>query len=605
MVGQGVGIAIGAQDKFSWSQVGRTALSAGVTAGIGGGLADLARTSTGMTQTVLSSAAARVGVASAMTQGIGVATGLQSSFNWRGVAAAAAGGQVGAELGGALNGKLGSGFAGSVAQGSITGFAGGMTTAALQGGRIAAVQVATDAFGNALGGSLVDQMGSARSSQEDVLGQKIAELQRSPIWNAPGIDSTPSSSSFDSDAAYNQLVAAFSAPQNGTGRAPGVLLAANGVTEPGQPVAVSDAVGGLVRAASLDGHAARVAELQAMAGRALSAGEGDYVDANGVLNVLITGTVEPQTLPMGSTAWDPSMKSIVPDSQVVARGVTENGRGWERWDSGATAYAVPNPVLDVQELPPLSRADVGATFVPTKTEGGFWRGLTGDYRSVMEGPAPLSEKIGSGMRAVGGAVAHPFVELGNQYRDIWSLATGSPDSLRSDLRQNMVQGDYLGATLTQVGVLAGVAPLAAGAAGRMFATGVAAEGANANIVYRALTSADGEALAAGRDIVAKAPSGTWTAAEHVANAGPGAGGAAANSPWVSTTKVLDVARAYEGGNGIIAVDLNKVGSLQAEVWRSAPRVNGVDGLAYHRSIWAQEVTIYQTIPKEAIKGFVK
>lgn len=62
---------------------------------------------------------------------------------------------------------------------------------------------------------------------------------------------------------------------------------------------VSDAVGGLVRTGSVDGHAARVAELQAMAGRALSAGDGDYVDANVVLNVLITGAVEPQALPTG------------------------------------------------------------------------------------------------------------------------------------------------------------------------------------------------------------------------------------------------------------------------------------------------------------------
>jgi hypothetical protein len=142
-------------------------------------------------------------------------------------------------------------------------------------------------------------MGSARSSQEDVLGQKIAELQRSPIWNAPGIDSTPSSTSFDSNAAYNQLVAAFGTSQSGASRAPSLLLAANGVTEPGQPVTMSDAVGGLVRTGSVDGHAARVAELQAMAGRALSAGDGDYVDANGVLNVLITGAVEPQALPTG------------------------------------------------------------------------------------------------------------------------------------------------------------------------------------------------------------------------------------------------------------------------------------------------------------------
>jgi hypothetical protein len=103
--------------------------------------------------------------------------------------------------------------------------------------------------------------------------------------------------------------------------------------------------------------------------------------------------------------------------------------------------------------------------------------------------------------------------------------------------------------------------------------------------------------------VAKAPNGTWTAAEHVANFSVGvSGGAAANSPWISTTRLPGVARAFDSGNGIAMIDLSKVPSLQVEVWRFAPRVNGAAGLPYHRSIWAQEVTIYQSIPAEAIMG---
>ena len=119
-------------------------------------------------------------------------------------------------------------------------------------------------------------------------------------------------------------------------------------------------------------------------------------------------------------------------------------------------------------------------------------------------------------------------------------------------------------------------------------------------MYRDLTEADAAALRAGQGLTAKAPGGTWGAAEHVANSGPGAGGAAANSPWISTSKRLDVARAYDSGHGVAMIDLNKVGSLQTEVWQTAPRVNGTAGLPYHRSIWGQEVTIYGTIPREAI-----
>ncbi len=120
-----------------------------------------------------------------------------------------------------------------------------------------------------------------------------------------------------------------------------------------------------------------------------------------------------------------------------------------------------------------------------------------------------------------------------------------------------------------------------------------------------MTAADADAVAAGKGLVAKAPNGTWSATEHVANAGPGVGGASANSPWISTSKSLNVAKSYGGKNGVVAIDLKKVPSLQVEVWQTAPRVTGVNGLSYFRSIWAQEVTVFQNIPKEAIIGVVK
>ena len=126
-----------------------------------------------------------------------------------------------------------------------------------------------------------------------------------------------------------------------------------------------------------------------------------------------------------------------------------------------------------------------------------------------------------------------------------------------------------------------------------------------DIVYRGLSEADARALAGGQGLVAKAPNGTWTAAEHVANAGPGAGGAAAHSPWISTTRQLDIAQAYDSGHGVVAIDLKKVSALQVEVWRDVPRVGTINtamDLAYHRSIWAQEVTIRGSIPREAIIG---
>ncbi len=126
-----------------------------------------------------------------------------------------------------------------------------------------------------------------------------------------------------------------------------------------------------------------------------------------------------------------------------------------------------------------------------------------------------------------------------------------------------------------------------------------------NIVYRAITPEDAARIANGQGLLAKAPDGTWTAAQHVTNYVRGStGGAAANGPWISTIRNLDVARGYDSGAGIVAIDLDKVDSIQVEVWRTSPRVNGPDGRAYHRSIWAEEVTIYQSIPPSAIIGGV-
>jgi len=133
----------------------------------------------------------------------------------------------------------------------------------------------------------------------------------------------------------------------------------------------------------------------------------------------------------------------------------------------------------------------------------------------------------------------------------------------------------------------------------------AAEAGGDNIVYRALNEADAESLASGGGLTGKARNGKWTAIEHVANSGKGTtGGAAANSPWISTSRNRDVARKYDGGHGVVAIDLDKVPNAKVEVWRDAPRVNGAEGLPYHRSIWAEEVTILDSIPKDAIKGFV-
>ncbi|MHA6883128.1 hypothetical protein, partial [Ralstonia pseudosolanacearum] len=223
------------------------------------------------------------------------------------------------------------------------GIAAGTTAAVMRGGRVQIAQIAADAFGNALGSSLAE----ANSAPPDVLGQKIAELQRSPIWN-------------DSVGETN---AQFDAERD-----------------------------------------TRIQQLQDMAGAELASG--------GAGLAYSPAFAEPQHLPVGSTAPDPSMKSIVPDPQVVARGVTADGLAWERWDTGTTAYSV-DLHLDMEpgrELGPLSKAEVDALRDGPSSQGGgflanaragmnaFWTQVADD--GVSQGSF-LKYATGQTMRALG------------------------------------------------------------------------------------------------------------------------------------------------------------------------------------------------------------
>ena len=99
IVSQAVGVATGIQQEFNWKGVALAAIAGGVGAGIGnlaggGGLLG----GTGLGGTIV-----RAAVGNALTQGIAVVTGLQQKFDWRGVAASAAGAGVGHLIGNAFN----------------------------------------------------------------------------------------------------------------------------------------------------------------------------------------------------------------------------------------------------------------------------------------------------------------------------------------------------------------------------------------------------------------------------------------------------------------------------------------------------------------------
>jgi YD repeat-containing protein len=85
-VGQLFSMAVGIQKGFNWNELGMAAVTAAVTGGLDvtGGFADTATDALGETGGAIATGVA----ASAISQGIGVATGLQQKFDWTGVAAA-------------------------------------------------------------------------------------------------------------------------------------------------------------------------------------------------------------------------------------------------------------------------------------------------------------------------------------------------------------------------------------------------------------------------------------------------------------------------------------------------------------------------------------
>jgi len=94
---QSVMIAGGMQDGFDWKGVGLSALSAGVTGGIGATGFSNAMTNAGIGG--FGQAVITRGLEAVVTQGMAVATGLQDRFDWKGVAVSAVASGVGYQVG--------------------------------------------------------------------------------------------------------------------------------------------------------------------------------------------------------------------------------------------------------------------------------------------------------------------------------------------------------------------------------------------------------------------------------------------------------------------------------------------------------------------------
>ncbi|ARR56356.1 hypothetical protein HY78_24315 [Rhizorhabdus wittichii DC-6] len=157
LASQAVGVATGIQSKFDFKGLALSAIGGAVNAGVGQILGKGAVAGSQIFGDV-----ARGALSSAVTQGVGVATGLQGKFNWASVAAAGVMAGVGGVVSRSLPASMQSSFGGDVITGAASVMAGAATRAAITGtgfgDNVAALL--PDAIGQVVGralGSAADQ----------------------------------------------------------------------------------------------------------------------------------------------------------------------------------------------------------------------------------------------------------------------------------------------------------------------------------------------------------------------------------------------------------------------------------------------------------------
>ncbi|WEJ99467.1 MAG: LysM domain-containing protein [Candidatus Sphingomonas phytovorans] len=182
-VSQGVGIATGIQDKFSWKAVAL----AGISAGIGEGLGQVGflKDASGIGKNIQD--VARGALGNAVTQGIAVATKLQTRFDWSGVA-------VGAVVSGVNGATNFGGFGGRLVSGVLGAIAGGATRSLIDG----------SSFGDNVIAALPDVIGAT-------IGQLVGEQITKGL--AKGGQSVGQSSSNANKP--NQAASSLGSPQSG------------------------------------------------------------------------------------------------------------------------------------------------------------------------------------------------------------------------------------------------------------------------------------------------------------------------------------------------------------------------------------------------------
>ncbi len=189
VISQGVGLATGIQNSFNWNAVGLAAIGGAIGGGLGPNALDAFGGATGSS---FVNAALRGVAGGILTEGIGVATGLQKKFDWTGVAAAGIGAGVGEYIGDLIGSRfntggsldLGSPAANQAAVRFVSGMAGDIANAAtrtlINGSDFGDNLIAAlpDTIGQTIGNSIAGQIAGSGATDDDPYASERASWVR-------------------------------------------------------------------------------------------------------------------------------------------------------------------------------------------------------------------------------------------------------------------------------------------------------------------------------------------------------------------------------------------------------------------------------------------
>jgi hypothetical protein len=250
IAGQGIGMALGNRESFSWREVAMSAVGSAIGSGVGqSGLGQLTFGLQG-NGAGIASAMARSAITSSALQAVSLGAGSQGRFSWRAVTASAVGSGVGAGMGAAFGASAPPGGIGmtpaerfgELARGTVYGIAAGSAASAIGSGRVMARQVAVDAFGNALGNALGNSIAEVGRSAREALYSENIDREDAELGQAMRTYARDSQRWSIADQTFKSIIDQLAAnPQGATVDPSYPPVAANGLTGQRPDMTINDA----------------------------------------------------------------------------------------------------------------------------------------------------------------------------------------------------------------------------------------------------------------------------------------------------------------------------------------------------------------------------